>query len=93
MKLFAFIGKTLDHVENLTDSLATTVVKASDTAGVYVDTQYEVAKQERTVTLAESILQGKVRIAELKAKLDTAGSPAVESSTAEDDAQALLNSL
>ena len=95
MKLFAFIGKTLDHVESLTDSLATTTIKASDTAGVYVDTQYEVAKQERTVTLAENILLGKVRLADLKRKLDEAqnGTATTTSSSATDDAEALLNSL
>ena len=94
MKLFTFIGKSLDHIENLTDSLATTIIKASDTAGVYVDTSLEVAKQERTVTLAESMLEGKVRIAELQRKLKNIGDNKEDkTSSAVDDAQALLNSL
>ena len=95
MKIFAFVGSVLGHVESLVNSVATTTIKASDTAGIYVDTQYEVAKQERTVTLAESMLQGKVRIAELKRKLSEAKSDteATSSTSATSDAEALLNSL
>ena len=57
-------------------------------------TSLEVAKQERTVTLAESMLEGKVRIAELKRKLtNIADTTEEKSSDAVSDAQALLNSL
>ncbi len=94
MKIFSFIGKTLDHVESLTDSLATTVISASDTAGVYVGTAHEVALQERTVTVAEAMLEGELRLKELKARIAKAGE-AVETTTssASADAKTLLDSL
>ncbi len=80
MKLFTFIGKSLDSVEGITskligekglvDSLITTTVTVSNTVGEYANIQLAVAEQEKPIALAEARFEGQARILELRKKID-----------------------
>ncbi len=70
MKLFTFIGKTLDDVQALTGSLLGTTITVSNTVGQYATIQLSVAKQEEPIALAEARFEGQARLLELRKKID-----------------------
>ena len=72
MKLFAFVGKTFNHIDSLIDSNVSTIVTVSDTIGVYADTQKQVAMADRDTTLAEAKAEGKLRLLELRNQIEQA---------------------
>lgn len=66
MKIFNFIGKTLEHTETFIDSVAGAVVSGSDTLGVFAETAKLNALVEQTASVAETKLECKIRLMDLQ---------------------------